>query len=58
MFNVNNKDTTGDFFVNFEHVQHHVLVFLLLTQNMYLLAEFLQKVVFSTVFYPIRISLQ
>ena len=32
MFKVNNKDTrTGVFIVNFEHISHLVLVFLLLT---------------------------
>ena len=40
MFEVNNKDTgvfikdTGVFIVNFEHISHLVLVFLLLTLNM------------------------
>ena len=35
MFKVNNKDTSsGVFFVNFEHISHLVLVFLLLTLNM------------------------
>ena len=38
MFKINNKDTTGrqwhrsvDFIVNFEHISHLVLMFLLLT---------------------------
>ena len=41
MFKVNNKDTkttqwrrSGVFIVNFEHISHLVLVFLLLTWNM------------------------
>ena len=35
MFKVNNKDTcSGVFIINFEHVSHLVLVFLLLTLNM------------------------
>ena len=40
MFKVNNKDTrmtprrSGIFIVNFEHISHLVLVFLLLTLNM------------------------
>ena len=40
MFKVNNKDTRatlrryGVFIVNFEHISHFVLVFLLLTLNM------------------------
>ena len=37
MFKVNNKDTSrrsGVFIVNFEHVSHLFLVFLLLTLNM------------------------
>ena len=35
MFKVNNKDTrTGVFIVNFEHISHLILVFLLLTLNM------------------------
>ena len=36
MFKVNNKDTrrrSGIFIVNFEHISHLVLVFLLLTLN-------------------------
>ena len=32
MFKVNNKDT-GVFIVNFKHISHFVLVFLLLTFN-------------------------
>ena len=43
MFKVNNKDTrttpwrrSGIFIVNFEHISHLVLVFLLLSLNMYL----------------------
>ena len=41
MFKVNNKDTrrkrrSGVFIVNFEHISHLVLVFLLLTLNMQL----------------------
>ena len=39
MFKVNNKDTrrrSGIFIVNFEHIPHLVLVFLLLTLNMQL----------------------
>ena len=42
MFQVNNKDArrrqwrrSGVFIVNFEHISHLVLVFLLLTFNMY-----------------------
>ena len=35
MFKVNNKDT-GLLIVNFEHISHLVLVFLLLTLNMQL----------------------
>ena len=31
MFKVNNKDTTSVFTVNFEHIEHLVLVLLLLT---------------------------
>ena len=39
MFKVNNKDTrSGIFIVNFEHISHLVLVFLLLTLNMQLRA--------------------
>ena len=36
MFKVNNKDTScsGIFIINFEHISHLVLVFLLLTLNM------------------------
>ena len=34
MFKVNNKDTSV-FIVNFEHISHLVLVFLLLTLNIY-----------------------
>ena len=34
MFKVNNKDT---FIVNFEHISHLVLVFLLLTLSSYML---------------------
>ena len=36
MFKVNNKDTkmTRGFIVNFEHISHLFLVFLLLTLNM------------------------
>ena len=37
MFKVNNKATrrrSGDFIVNFEHISHLDLVFLLLTLNM------------------------
>ena len=35
MFKVNNKDTRKDIFiVNFEHISHVALVFLLLTLNM------------------------
>ena len=39
MFKVNNKDTrttvsSGIFVVNFEHISHVVLLFLLLTLNM------------------------
>ena len=41
MFKVNNKDTSerrhwrysGVFIVNFEHISHHVLVFILLTSS-------------------------
>ena len=33
MYKVNNKDTTGEFIVNFEHISHLVLVFRLLTLN-------------------------
>ena len=47
MFIVNNKDTrtrhwcrSGIFIVNFEHILHLVLVFLLLTLNMQLPAGF------------------
>ena len=42
MFKVNDKDTsvfnkdTSVFIVNFEHISHLVLVFLLLTLSMYL----------------------
>ena len=39
MFKVNNKDAkcrSGVFIVNFEHISHLVLVFLLLTLNMQL----------------------
>ena len=38
MFKVNNKDThrSSVFIVNFEHVSHLVIVFLLLTLNMQL----------------------
>ena len=39
MFKVNNKDTI--FIVNFKHISHLVLVFLLLTLNMYLPAGLL-----------------
>ena len=36
MFKVNNKDTRkGVFIVNFEHISYPVLVFLLLTLNIY-----------------------
>ena len=39
MFKFNNKDTSsGVFIVNFEHISHVVLVFLLLTRNIQLLA--------------------
>ena len=34
MLKVNNKDTNNIFIVNFEHISHLVLVFLLLTLNM------------------------
>ena len=36
MLKVNSKDwcRSGVFIVNFEHISHHVLVFLLLTLNM------------------------
>ena len=47
MFKVNNKSTrrrqwrrSGGFIVNFEHISHFFLVFLLLTFNKYKLAEF------------------
>ena len=36
MFKVNNKDTRIVFIVDFEHISHLVLVFLLLTLNMQL----------------------
>ena len=37
MFKFNNKDTSsGVFIVNFEHISHAVLVFLLLTRNIQL----------------------
>ena len=37
MFKFNNKDTSsGVFIVNFEHISHVVLVFLLLTWNIQL----------------------
>ena len=43
MFKVNNKYTkmmpAGVLVVNFEHISHFVLVFLLLTLNMWLLTE-------------------
>ena len=47
MFKVNNKDTrmkrrSGVFIVNFEHISHLVLVFLLLTLNMYFPAGYVQ----------------
>ena len=38
MFKVNNKDNSSGAFINFEHVSHLVLVFLLLTLNMQLQA--------------------
>ena len=45
MFKVNIKDThwrhSGIFIVNFEHISHLVLVFLLLTLNMQLQAGFI-----------------
>ena len=41
MFKVNNKDTRT---VNFEHISHLVLVFLLLTLNMQMPAAFTWKV--------------
>ena len=34
MLKVNNKDTNNIFIVNFEHISHLVLAFLLLTLNM------------------------
>ena len=43
MFKVNNKDTwrrSGIFIVNFEHISHLLIVFILLTLNMKLLAGF------------------
>ena len=38
MFKINNKDRrrSGIFIVNFEHISHLILVFLLLTLNMQL----------------------
>ena len=46
MFKINNKDTrttsmtsSGVFIVNFEHTSYLILVFLLLTLNMYFPAE-------------------
>ena len=38
MFKINNKDRrrSGVFIVNFEHISHLILVFLLLTLNMQL----------------------
>ena len=45
MFKVNNKDTlSGVFIVNFEHILHLVLVFLLLTLNMYVPVGFVRSV--------------
>ena len=51
MFNVNNKDTrttlitrhSGVFIINFEHISHLVLVFLLLTLSRKTLAELVQS---------------
>ena len=45
MFKVNNKDTTGVFIVNLEHISHLVLVLLLLTWNMQFLAGYISLLI-------------
>ena len=45
MFKVNNKDTTGVFIVNFEHISHLALVFILFTLNIQLPAGILYTII-------------
>ena len=45
MFKANNKDTTGVFIVNFEHISHLALVFILFTLNIQLPAGILYTII-------------